>query len=165
MKKSVKTGSENPDSAEALRAGNLYLDASAATKLYVSEPESDALNQALRGRRDLILSDLAVTEVASAFARRWRKGLLSAEMAARFHNTLLGHVESGLFLGISLTPEVHRAAERILLSMESIPLRAADSLHLALALAAGARVLITFDQRLAQAARRMGLNTPTPSAF
>ena len=64
----MKTGSENPDFGEALRAGGLYLDASALAKLYVTEPGSDVLDDALRGRGDLMVSDLAVTEVVSAFA-------------------------------------------------------------------------------------------------
>ncbi len=39
-----------------------------------------ALDAALVGRRDLIVSDLAVTELASAIARRTREGDLSRRM-------------------------------------------------------------------------------------
>ena len=35
----------------------VYLDTSALVKLYISEPESSWLDRALRGRRDLIVSD------------------------------------------------------------------------------------------------------------
>ena len=37
----------------------IYLDASALVKLFVPEPESDDLNQALAGLTDVIVSDLA----------------------------------------------------------------------------------------------------------
>ena len=155
----MKTGSKNPGFRETLQQGRLYLDASALVKLYIPEPESDELNQALRRRRDLIVSDLAVTEIASAFARRRRQGLLHTHAAARLHRAILAHMESGVFRRVDMIPEVHREAERLLLSLESVPLRAADSLHLALAIAAGAGAIVTFDQRLAEAARRIGLPT------
>ena len=133
----------------------LYLDASALSKLYMAEPESDSLNRALRGRRDLHVSDLAITEIVSALARRRREGLLPADVPPRLHATILAHLEAGLFHRVELIAQVHREAERLLLTLE---VRAADSLHLALALAAGARTFVTYDRRQAAAARRSGLN-------
>ena len=38
----------------------VYLDASALVRLLVPEPESDALNQALVGIADVVISDLAL---------------------------------------------------------------------------------------------------------
>lgn len=51
----------------------VYLDASALAKLFVHEPESDDLNEALAGLTDVIVSDLALTEMASALGRRTRE--------------------------------------------------------------------------------------------
>jgi prevent-host-death family protein len=51
----------------------VYLDASALVKLFVPEPESDALNAALIGAGNVVVSDLAVTEMASAIGRRIRE--------------------------------------------------------------------------------------------
>ena len=51
----------------------VYLDASALVKLFVPEEESDALNQALAGLTDVIVSDLALSEMASALSRRTRE--------------------------------------------------------------------------------------------
>ena len=62
-------------------AGPLYLDASALVKLVVAETESDALNDALAGAPDVIISDLALTELASALGRRTRERALSAAQA------------------------------------------------------------------------------------
>ena len=61
----------------------IYLDASAVAKIYISEPDSEALESALVGRRDLVVSDLAVTEFTSAIARRVRDAQLAANQAER----------------------------------------------------------------------------------
>jgi predicted nucleic acid-binding protein len=63
----------------------IYLDASALVKLFVSEPESEALNQALVGAEDVILSDLALTEMASALGRRTREGRLAVVESRRLY--------------------------------------------------------------------------------
>lgn len=137
----------------------IYLDASALVKLYIPEPESDQLNRALQGRKDLYVSDLALTEIASALARRRREGLLSADIVPRLYGAILAHMESGVFHRVEMTAEVHREAERVLLTLETVGLRAADALHLALAAAAGSRSIVTYDQRLAEGARRLGFNS------
>ena len=132
----------------------LYLDASALVKLFVREAESDSLNEALLGARGVILSDLALTEMASALGRRAREGVLTRLQATRLHRealkltTACRHVE--------LTPPVHRRAEKLLLSSRT-PMRALDALHLATALEAGAATIVTFDHRLGDAAASQGL--------
>src|SRR5262249_36714692 len=60
-----------------------YLDARALVKLLVPEPESDDLNRALIGLIDVIVSDLALTEVASALGRRVRDKRLTRDSAQR----------------------------------------------------------------------------------
>lgn len=137
-------------------SGPLYLDASALAKLYLPEPGSDDLGAALGGRRDLVVSDLAVTEVTSAVARRRRDGALRPRHAAKLHAAVVGHADGNFYRRIDLAPNVHREAERLLLSMEAIPLRAADALHLALAGAAGAATVVTYDARMVEAAARIG---------
>jgi len=136
--------------------GPLYLDASALVKLFVPEPESDQLNRALAGRRDLIVSDLAITEIASAAARRMREGELTARDARRLHREILADLRRGHLLGARSTPAVHREAERYLLQLR-LRLRAADALHLSLAAAEEAQTVITFDDRLRAAAGEIGL--------
>ena len=63
----------------------VYLDASALVKLFVPEDDSDALNQALAGLTDVIVSDLALTEMASALSRRTREQRLSRADAQRLY--------------------------------------------------------------------------------
>lgn len=134
-----------------------YLDASALAKLYVRELDSDLLDHALKGRGDLTTSDLSITEAISAAARRHREGALSTTNLARVRNQLAADRDDGPFECVSLAPEMHREAERLLATLSNVPLRASDALHLAQALAARARVFLTFDRRLARAAEAAGL--------
>ncbi len=139
--------------------GPLYLDASALAKLYLPEPGSDALDAAIRGRSDLIVSDLAITEIVSAISRRRREGSLPSLSVLRLHRKILADIESGIYVRSDLMPEVHREAERLLLAIDNIALRAADALHLALASLSGASAIVTYDLRQAEAANRIGLNS------
>ena len=135
----------------------VYLDTSALAKLYISEARSDDLEAALLGRRDLIVSDLALSELASAIARRAREGELGAIDATRLYQRTLRDLTTGAFRRAELTGGVHREAERLLMGLaRRVALRATDALHLALAAAEGARVLITFDRRMRAAARALG---------
>jgi len=140
----------------ALR-GPVYVDASALVKLYVPERESDELNRMLKGRRDLLVSDLAVTEVASSLARRRREGAIETAAVVRLYRALLAHLEDQVFRRIELIPGTHREAEKLLLSLGAVPLRSADALHLALAMADDAACVVTYDARLSDAARAVGL--------
>lgn len=135
-------------------AGPVYLDASAVVKLFVPEPESDELNEALIGREDVLLSDLALTEMASALGRRAREGLLKPAESRRLHREAARLAAS--CRRPELTPNVHRRAERLLLASVN-PLRALDALHVALALDADAATLVSYDPRLRAAAVTQGL--------
>jgi predicted nucleic acid-binding protein len=131
------------------------VDTSALVKLYFTEDESGTINELLRGRRDVVISQLALTEMVSALSRRRREGTLSVDIATKAHRAVLNHVYSGVYRCVDLFPETHREAERILLF--SMPLRAADALHVALALSAKAAGLVTFDTQMGEAARSLGL--------
>jgi uncharacterized protein len=134
-----------------------YLDASALAKLYVQEPDSEALEESLAGRDDLLVSTLAVNEVTSALARRVREGAYRAVEARRVYRTIVRHADEGRFRLIDGGLEAGRSAERILLSVGTrIPVRAGDALHLAIASLAGARSFVTFDRRLLAAVEELG---------
>jgi predicted nucleic acid-binding protein len=112
------------------------------------------LNQALAGLTDVIVSDLALTEMASALGRRTREQLITRKEAQRLYREASKlHMSS---IGAELTPPIHRRAERLMLSLAS-PLRALDALHLATALDAEAATVVTFDSRLRDAALSQGL--------
>ena len=126
-------------------------------KLYLPEPGSDEFNEIVEGRDDILVSDLAVTEIVSAAARRLRQGSLPREAARRLQHAILGRLDEGVYHRVELTRDVHRRAEHLLLTLEDTPLRAADALHLALAATARAASLASFDARLVAAARAAGL--------
>ena len=137
--------------------GPLYLDASALLKVYVREAGSSELNEVLAGRDDLIVSDLTVTEIVSALARRSRAGALPREAIRRVQHAIASRIDEGVFQRVELTRTVHRRAEHLLVTLDATPLRAADALHLALAQAGRAASMATYDARLAAAARATGL--------
>jgi predicted nucleic acid-binding protein len=91
--------------------GPVYCDASALAKVYLREPDSKEIDSLLAGRRDVIVSELAVTEVISSIGRRRREGAISAAAAAQLRGTILADLEAGSFLRSDLTPDTHREAE------------------------------------------------------
>jgi prevent-host-death family protein len=137
--------------------GPVYLDASVLAKLYLPEPESHSLDRALRNRRDLTVSDLAVTDLFAALAaRRLDRG--RSHSAHEMRAALLGDLDSGMYRRAEIAPATHRAAERILASAEPA-LDAGDALHLALAMTAGVATFLTYDSPRSEAARGLGLST------
>jgi predicted nucleic acid-binding protein len=149
----VPIGSE----AASRLVGPLYCDASALAKLLAPESGSDELNQLLVGRDDVLVSDLGMTEVVSALARRAREGTIPRATAKLIHRRLLAIAAQGAFRRVELLPATHREAERLLLGSERAPLRSADTLHLALALGAGAGTVLTYDRAMASAALELSL--------
>jgi predicted nucleic acid-binding protein len=143
--------------------GPVYLDTSALVKLYLPEAESAALDRLLVQRRDIVVSDLAVTEVASAIGRRVREGALSDETATRVYRQLLSDADERYFVRMSVGTDTHREAERLLLSSR-VPLRTLDALHLAQAIQSGSRSVVTFDRQMAMAAASLGMTAvPVPA--
>ena len=140
----------------------IYLDSSALAKLYLPEPESDRLDSFLRGRRDLLISELAITEVLSAVARKRREGLLDAPQASEIRDAILADADSGSICRLDLSPLIHREAERLLLHVESVHLRTLDALHVALALQGSAAYIVTYDARMGAVALHAGLKVVEP---
>jgi predicted nucleic acid-binding protein len=135
----------------------IYLDSSALAKLYVPEPESDTLEAFLQGRRDLMISELAITEVLSAVARRRRECMITARQAFDIRDAVLADADSGSFHRLDMSPVVHREAERLLFHIESVALRTLDALHIGAALLARATHVVTYDARMRAAALHAGL--------
>jgi len=126
-----------------------YLDSSAIVKLAVREPESSALRRYLTRHQPLVSSALARTEVARALLPSGTEALARGEQVLRRIQLL------------RVNDRVLNQAGRL----EPSELRSLDAIHLASArqLGASVRQLITYDERLAEAARTIGLTVVAPS--
>lgn len=126
-----------------------YLDASALVKLVVPEPESSALRAELTRWPRRVSSTLVRAELVRACARIDQ----AAHDRAR---DLLG--------GLSLVSVTDRVLDRAA-CVRPVSLRTLDAIHVASALALGETLgaLITYDDRMADAAARAGLPLLAPA--
>lgn len=125
-----------------------YLDSSALVKLAVRESESSALRRYLRRRRPLISSALARTEVARAM-------LPIGPEAVRRGRDVLARVD------------LARVSDRVLVAAGRLlpaNVRSLDAIHLATAQELGndLTAIVTYDERMAAAARALGLRVSAP---
>lgn len=130
-------------------SGRVYLDASAAVKLVVTESESASLRKFLADRVTRVSSRVLAVELARAVRRRSPKALDQAR-------SLLDVIE---FVELS-----DALAERAA-ALEPAGLRSLDAIHLASALALGDELdaFVTYDSRQADAARALGLSVAAPA--
>ncbi len=129
----------------------VYLDASALVKTLVRESETDALRSYLASQERRVTSRVATIEIPRAVARK------------QLQEPTATTIESGLgaLALIELTEEIAAAAARV-----SPPsLRTLDAIHLASALTLGNELvaMVTYDVRLADAARSLGLPVEAPA--
>lgn len=125
-----------------------YLDTSAALKLVIEEPESEALAQEVDGEQpDLVAAWLLETEM-----RRVAQGL----------GVLSMDVVSGFLAGVSLY-EMPGSLFREAGVLPGENLRSLDALHLATAIRIGVDFVVTYDARMAESARTLGLSVFAPS--
>jgi len=124
------------------------VESSALAKLVLAESERSALLTHLRGATRWVTSLLTVTEVHRSAARR---GPTQAGQA----DGVLGQF---LFL------DIDRQVIEVAAQLQPATLRTLDAIHVASALQLGAesRSFVTYDQRLADAARTAGLPVVSP---
>ncbi len=125
-----------------------YLDSSAIVKLAIREPESLALRSFLRTRRPLVSSALARTEVLRAL-------LEAGDEAVRRGRDVLQRLDL-----VRLSDRILSTAGLLLPS----ELRSLDAIHLATAQQLGhdLKALVTYDDRMAAAARQLGYRIVQP---
>lgn len=127
-----------------------YVDSSALLKLVVREPETSALEAYVTTSEGLLTSQLAVLECRRAVARAARARLLQA----------MDRVLEAVYL-LDITPAILEAAAKL----DPPLLRSLDAIHLSTALSIDDPDLevITYDARLAEAARSNGLTVVQPA--
>jgi len=132
----------------------MYIDTSLLVPYYCPEALSRVAERTLRGDPRPAISDLEI-EFFSALARKVRVREMSAADATRTGERLLDHLQAGLYARIAVQRR-HYEAARGWLARFTLPLRALDALHLALAEREGLR-LATADQDLSQSAKSLGV--------
>ena len=128
----------------------VYLDSSALLKLVLPERETVALRGALAGWPDWVTSWLSAIECKRAVRRAGGNASVRARMDHVLATcTLLRIEEPALRLAETIGPS---------------ELRSLDAIHLACALSIGEYpdAFVTYDGRLASAAREIGLNVLSP---
>jgi len=125
-----------------------YLDSSAIVKLAVEEPQSAALRRYLRRRRPLVSSALARAEVLRAL-------LLEGEAGMARGHSVLARIDL-----IRVNDRVLNAAG----ALSPPDLRSLDAIHLATAGQLGQDLgqVVTYDERMADAARHLGMKAASP---
>lgn len=143
----------------------LYLDTSALVKLYVDEPGALAVRDAAARAQVNAVHDLTYVEAHSAFARRRREGIWDESGYRRILATL--ERDWSRLYRIGLAPALLRRAAAF---TQRFALRAYDAVQLA----AGVEVqqlvggtapvcFASFDERLVNSARQMGLHVMNPA--
>jgi predicted nucleic acid-binding protein len=126
----------------------VYLDSSALVKLAIAEPESAALRRTLRRQPLRVCSALARTEVARALLPFGDDALARGEAVLR-------RIEV-----VRINDRVLRLAGRL----QPPALRSLDAIHLATAqlLDDDLKWVVTYDERMTESARLLGMTVRTP---
>jgi len=126
----------------------IYLDSSALVKLVVREPEFNTLHSYLRNWHIRASSELALVEVVRAVRRRGQEAV---------------HLAHDVMKGVNLV-QMERPLLETAARLDPIPLRSLDAIHIAAALTLGEVLseIVTYDNRMADAARAVGLRVVMP---
>lgn len=134
----------------------VYVDSSALVKRVIAEGESDAVEDALAGH-------VGADDVLVSSSLAWIEVERTARAALRDDDeTDVGDIVVAAMAGVGERPialDVVSLARRI----EPRVLRSLDAIHVATAVLIDADVVITFDDRLAAAARSNSLRVDSPS--
>jgi predicted nucleic acid-binding protein len=146
-----------------------YLDSSAVVKRYVAESGSEAIRAICADAENaLFLSELALVEVSSAFARRAKGGGISDAERRSYVDLFVGDCARDY----ALIPADRRAIDRAVALTQAHALRGYDALQLACALvasdllrAAGVEPVqfLSADDELLAAAGTEGLAVANPN--
>lgn len=125
---------------------SVYVDTSALGKMLVESPESAALEDWLGANQDPLVScDLLETELRRLAVR---EGLDQAEVTKALDHVSLADLDRSVYRQAGLLPMRY--------------LRIVDALHLQAAIRLDADAMLTYDHRLTEAARSLGIDVVHP---
>jgi hypothetical protein len=125
-----------------------YVDASAITKLVLDEPDSTAMRRWYVENDRVLCSRIGIVETRRAVGRTAHD--------AHHLNVILGSVDV-----VEFDQDIAREAA----ALGPVALKTLDAIHLATAVAVGGQIaaFVTYDDRLAEAARAVGLPVVRPA--
>jgi uncharacterized protein len=125
-----------------------YVDSSALVKTIIQEPESDALIEWLRDKNDLAACDLVRVEAVRA-VRLSDPAAIARARSAVATLTLIRVDDAVYEMAADLEPPI---------------LRSLDAIHLSAALSLGPDLagVVTYDERMSEGARALGLTVAAP---
>ena len=130
----------------------LYLDSSALTKRYISEPGSNAIDHLFLEADSVVVSSICLPEIISALSRLRREKKLNTHQYNQCKRAAIEDFAS--FEVCQLSPEVLKTTITIL---EHSELRAADALHVASAIEAKVSRFVSSDTKQIAAAKKFNL--------
>jgi len=126
----------------------VYVDTSALGAVLIEQAESEALLEWLdRTPAALVASDLVETELRRVAVR---EGLDQADVTRLLDGVALAVLDRAVYRGAGFLPMPY--------------LRTPDALHLEAAMRLNAAAILTYDRRLGEAARVVGLDVIAPSS-
>lgn len=124
----------------------VYVDTSALGALLIEQPESDAVLRWLDGSSDMLVSsDLLETELRRLAVR---EDIDQADVTRILDGVALAALDRAVYRSAGLLPMPY--------------LRTLDAIHLEAALRLDAAAILTYDCRLSDAARSLGLQVIAP---
>jgi hypothetical protein len=140
---------------------SIYADASVLLPTLIAEPATEAVYDLLGADgQELLISDFAAADVASAVSRLVRMAVLTdTDASARLAD--FDAWRTAMSSGVDIAASDARLAY-IYVRRFDLGLRAPDALHLAITRRLDA-TLVTLDRRLATAARELGVAVKEPA--
>lgn len=132
----------------------IYFDTSVLAAYYTPEERSDEAQAIVASARIPVVSDVGIAELNVVLERKARQGFLAPEAVLRVFEMFDEHLQD-LFHRVFLDRKLI-ALTRSVASISTVSLRTLDALHLVVAVHLGLP-LATFDRRLAEAARAVGI--------
>jgi hypothetical protein len=138
----------------------VFLDTSALAKRYVQEPGSQELEDLfLTHVTEVVVSTLALPEFGAALARKVRDREITKKSAGHALKEFERDWED-LFSKIPLTEALAKSAVSLAIRY---PLKGADAVHLATAVAAGISLFVASDEKLLKASKEQGFKAYNPA--
>lgn len=135
----------------------VYIDTSALAKWYLNEENSNQFVEFLRDLPLAVISDLTITEMRSLLARRRRMQDLTASLEMEVFSTFQMDIDQGHLMVLPFHHRGFEEATHLISSLQSIPLRTLDALHLTFINHHQIQILATADQTMSLAATQLGI--------